>query len=57
MVLLPAFSRASLGSNLLTERQWILDLPRPANEDIRIAGIVERGDDGQVLDFGTLADL
>jgi putative SbcD/Mre11-related phosphoesterase len=57
MVLLPAFSRASLGSNLLTERHWILDLPRPANRDIRIAGIVERGEEGQVLDFGTLADL
>jgi putative SbcD/Mre11-related phosphoesterase len=57
MVLLPTFSRAPLGSNLLTERHWLLDLPRPANQDIRIAGIVERGDDGQVLDFGTLADL
>jgi putative SbcD/Mre11-related phosphoesterase len=57
MLVLPTFSRGPLGSNLLTERHWLLDLPRPSNRDIRIAGIVERGKKGQVLDFGTLADL
>ena len=53
MIVLPAFSHAPLGSNLLTQRHWIMDVPRPAAEDVRIAGIV--GDN--VLDFGPLAGL
>lgn len=53
LLLLPAFSRTSLGSNLLTPRHWILDLPLPADKDVHIAGIV--GD--RVLDFGPLDAL
>ncbi len=56
MLILPTFSEAPLGSNLMTKAHWILDVPREEVGDIRIAGIVERGG-GQVLDFGLLADL
>jgi putative SbcD/Mre11-related phosphoesterase len=55
LILLPAFSRAPLGSTL-SAHHWIVDLPCPADEDIRVLGIIE-GDRPQVLDFGTLASL
>jgi metallophosphoesterase superfamily enzyme len=53
VVVLPAFSPLPLGSNLLTGRNWILDLPAPAAAEVRVLGIVER----RVLDFGPLAGL
>lgn len=53
LILLPAFSPVSLGSNLLTARYWFVDCPLPPFDQIRIAGIV--GD--QVLDFGPLDRL
>jgi metallophosphoesterase superfamily enzyme len=57
LILLPTFSRAPLGSNLRIQRHWIVDLPRPADRDIRIAGIIEGEGGGSVLDFGPLSDL
>lgn len=57
LIVLPTFSRMPLGSNLLTDRHWILDLPRPGDEDIRIAGMVEHAEGDRVLNFGALADL
>jgi uncharacterized protein len=61
MVLLPAFSSAAggpVGTNLLTGRQWILPVPRPGAERIRVYGLVERREgEPRVLDFGTLAGL
>jgi metallophosphoesterase superfamily enzyme len=59
MVLLPAFSRGPLGSNLLTVRNWLLPVPRPAGAHVRIYGLIEPADLGetQVLDFGDLAGL
>jgi metallophosphoesterase superfamily enzyme len=60
MVLLPAFSSdpgGPVGTNLMT-RQWILPVPRPAAEKIRIFGLVEPpANDPQVLDFGPLSGL
>jgi uncharacterized protein len=53
MIVLPAFSTAPLGSNLLTGSHWIIDTPRPSTVSVRIAGIV--GD--RVLDFGPLDRL
>jgi metallophosphoesterase superfamily enzyme len=53
LLVLPPFSPLPLGSNLLTSRNWILDLPAPAGPDVRILGIVDR----QVLDFGPLDGL
>ena len=55
LILLPTFSRAPLGSTL-SENHWIVDMPRPLEEDVRVLGIVEV-DGGRVLDFGTLASL
>jgi metallophosphoesterase superfamily enzyme len=64
LILLPAFSRLPLGSNLLTERHWIVDMKRPRAQEVKIAGIVERDErtrggetDAQVLDFGPLSGL
>lgn len=58
LIILPSFSRAPLGGNLLTERQWIINLPRPSAAQVRIAGILEGRDIvGRVLDFGPLAGL
>lgn len=59
IVILPAFSHGPLGSNLLTARHWLLPVPRPGNERIRIAGLVEREppEESQVLDFGPLSML
>jgi len=56
MLVLPAFSRGPLGSNLLTLRHWLLPVPRPGNSEIRIFGLVERqhAAEAQVLDFGPL---
>ncbi len=58
-ILLPAFSRAPLGSNLLIENNWLLPIPRPPVANIRIAGLIEPVDsrDPQVLDFGPLSLL
>jgi hypothetical protein len=55
LILLPTFSRAPLGS-VLSKHHWIIDLPWPGEEAIRILGIVE-GAEARVLDFGTLASL
>ena len=59
VMVLPTFSRAPLGTNLMTEGRWIIDCQPPSPERVRIAGIVEgkQGSDGRVLDFGWLADL
>lgn len=71
LLILPAFSPLPLGSNLLTERNWILDLPRPADAAVRIYGIIERpgmggsggggvnggGGEGSMLNFGPLSGL
>jgi uncharacterized protein len=59
LIVLPAFSRAPLGSNLLTGRHWLLPLPRPQEDNIQIAGLVEPGPprEPQVLDFGPLSLL
>jgi metallophosphoesterase superfamily enzyme len=64
LMILPAFSPLPLGSNLLTERNWILDLPRPVDAAVRIYGIIEKagkfgegGNQGSVLDFGPLSGL
>ncbi len=59
LIVLPAFSRAPLGSNLLTGRNWLLPMPRPREEDIQIAGIIEPAPprEPQVLDFGRLSLL
>jgi metallophosphoesterase superfamily enzyme len=58
LILLPAFSRAPLGSDL-SERHWIVDVPWPGEERMRIFGIVERKAEAEsgVLDFGPLAEL
>ncbi len=56
LIILPTFSRAPLGTNLIS-RRWIIDCPQPAPENIRIAGIVEARSDSRVLDFGPLANL
>jgi len=53
LLVLPAFSPLPLGSNLLTERYWIVDAPRPGPEEVRVYGIVKE----QVLEFGTLSGL
>ncbi|MEI8198309.1 MAG: hypothetical protein WCI73_20640, partial [Phycisphaerae bacterium] len=53
MILLPAFTSAALGTNLLSSRKWGMDLPVPEPERIRIAGIVQE----RVLDFGPLSAL
>ena len=53
VILLPPFSAAPLGTNLLSARHWIIDLPLPELAAIRIAGIVR----DQVLDFGPLSGL
>jgi putative SbcD/Mre11-related phosphoesterase len=55
LMVLPAFSRAPLGSTL-SAPHWIVDSPWPGEEHIGILGIVE-GAEPQVLDFGTLASL
>jgi putative SbcD/Mre11-related phosphoesterase len=58
LIILPSFSRAPLGSNLLTEHHWIIDAPRPSAASVRIAGIVEpTGKAARVLDFGPLDGL
>jgi metallophosphoesterase superfamily enzyme len=58
LLILPPFSPVPLGTNLLTESHWILDLPRPADGDVRILGLVEpKGRAAQVLDFGQLSQL
>lgn len=58
LLILPPFSPVPLGSNLLTEHHWILDLPRPADADVRILGLIEpKGRPPQVLDFGMLSSL
>jgi putative SbcD/Mre11-related phosphoesterase len=57
LIVLPAFSPLPLGSNLLTRRNWILDLPRPREEDLRIAGLIEKPPGPCVLDFGPLSGL
>lgn len=53
MIILPAFSPAPMGSNLLTSRNWLVQVARPAATHIRIAGIVRE----RVLDFGELSKL
>jgi metallophosphoesterase superfamily enzyme len=58
LLILPPFSPVPLGSNLLTEIHWILDLPRPADEDVRILGLIEpQGRSPKVLEFGELANI
>jgi hypothetical protein len=58
LVVLPTFSPLPLGSNLLTEGHWIVDLPRPETGEVRVLGLVEpKGREARVLDFGMLADL
>jgi metallophosphoesterase superfamily enzyme len=58
LLILPPFSPVPLGSNLLTETYWILDLPRPADEDVRILGLIEpQGRSPKVLEFGELANI
>jgi putative SbcD/Mre11-related phosphoesterase len=55
LILLPAFTRAPLGSNLLAPTNWLLATPRPRDADIRIAGIVaSKTAAPQILDFGSL---
>ncbi len=49
-IVLPPFSPAPLGSNLLTAGQWILNTAAPPARDVTIFGIVGE----QVLDFGRL---
>ena len=60
LVILPAFSSAPggpVGTNLMT-RQWILPVPRPAMQKIRVYGLVEPSEgEAQVLDFGPLSGL
>ena len=56
LIILPTFSRAPLGPNLIS-RHWIIDCPQPTPANIRIAGIIEARDGPTVLDFGPLADL
>lgn len=53
LILLPAFSPAPLGSNLLTGHYWIVNAPAPAPANVQIAGIVGL----RVLPFGTLEGL
>jgi putative SbcD/Mre11-related phosphoesterase len=53
VVILPPFSPVPLGSNLLTSRNWAVDLREPDPARVRIAGIVRDA----VLDFGPLAGL
>lgn len=59
LILLPAFSRMPLGSNLLTGRNWLLPVARPQTERTRIYGLIEPQPPrpAQVLDFGWLAGL
>ncbi len=59
LLILPAFSPLPLGSDISVERHWILDLPRPVDGDIRIAGIVESTEarPAVILDFGPLSEL
>jgi uncharacterized protein len=61
MVLLPAFSSEAggpVGTNLLTGAHWILPVPRPAAEKIRVYGLVEpMGGEARVLDFGPLSGM
>jgi len=53
LIILPTFSPLPIGVGLLNSRKWILDLPRPSDNQIQIAGIVR----DQVLNFGPLAGL
>jgi putative SbcD/Mre11-related phosphoesterase len=56
VVVLPAFSPVSLGSNLLAQLLWLLPIPRPPHERIEIFGIIEpAGREPQVLAFGPLS--
>ena len=61
LVILPAFARDAggpLGSNLLTAHHWLLPVPRPAANKIRIYGLIEPpAGPPQVLDFGPLTSL
>jgi putative SbcD/Mre11-related phosphoesterase len=58
VVLLPAFSRAPLGSDLRVARHWLLPLKRPADADIQILGIVEPAEkEPEALPFGFLSGL
>jgi putative SbcD/Mre11-related phosphoesterase len=59
LVLLPAFSHAPLGSNLLSGRNWLLPIPRPDATETRIFGVVEPAPprEPQVLDFGWMSML
>jgi metallophosphoesterase superfamily enzyme len=62
LIILPAFTHDAgdpLGSNLLTGHHWLLPIPRPTANKIRIYGLIEPkpGTKPQVLDFGPLTDL
>jgi metallophosphoesterase superfamily enzyme len=61
MVLVPAFSSQAggpVGTNLMTGGHWILPVPRPASERIRVLGLVEPATgEPRVLDFGPLSGL
>ncbi|HUO08940.1 MAG TPA: metallophosphoesterase [Phycisphaerae bacterium] len=57
ILILPTFSQAPLGTNLINENHWILDCPAPAPADIQIAGIVPGKEGGGVLHFGPLSQL
>ncbi len=58
LLILPPFSRTPLGTHLLTDHHWILDLPRPSDKNIRILGLIEpKNRDAQILDFGPVAFL
>jgi putative SbcD/Mre11-related phosphoesterase len=57
LLVLPTFSRAPLGTNLMTEGRWIIDCPHPWPSMTGIAGIIDHPKTPRVLNFGTLARL
>jgi putative SbcD/Mre11-related phosphoesterase len=59
LILLPAFSRMPLGSNLLTGSNWLLPVRRPEKDQMRIYGLIEPQPPrlAQVMDFGCLGGL
>lgn len=57
LLVLPTFSRAPLGTNLMTDGRWIIDCPHPWPTMTGIAGIIDHPDSPRVLNFGTLARL
>ena len=57
LIILPTFSQAPLGTNLMTDAHWILDTPKPPADHIQIAGIIPGKDGGSVKNFGPLSQL